>query len=205
VWIRLDAKLEDPEKREGFRHADIEGWTMHNRGQIAAAAIAMIQHWIRAGRPAPSARKGSFSKWCRVIGGTLESCGITGFLENDKDFKALANDQRDTWAPFLALAFERYGSAPVLAKDLLRMAEECELLDSVFAKSTSERGKSVAFGSATRTIMGKVIAGYSLERGAVSHGMTRLMVQRHDGAIDSTVVSPIPSESPEPTQEEFEL
>jgi hypothetical protein len=103
------------------------------------------------------------------------------------------------------LAFERYGSAPVLAKDLLRMAEECELLDSVFAKSTSERGRATAFGSATRTIMGKVIAGYSLERGAMSHGMTRLVVQRHEGAIDSTTVLPLPNESPPQAQEEFEL
>ena len=205
VWIRLDAKLEDPEKREGFRHADIEGWTAHNREKIAAAAIAMLQHWIREGRPATSARKGSFSKWCRVIGGTLECCGVKGFLENDKDFKALANDQRDTWAPFLALAYERYGSAPVLAKDLLRMAEECELLDSVFAKSTSERGRATAFGSATRTIMGKVIAGFSLERGPLSHGLARLSVQRHDGAIDSTTVAQVLSDEPVPPQEEFEL
>jgi hypothetical protein len=205
VWIRLDAKLEDPEKREGFRHADIEGWTAHNREKIAAAAIAMLQHWIREGRPATSARKGSFSKWCRVIGGTLECCGVKGFLENDKDFKALANDQRDTWAPFLALAYERYGSAPVLAKDLLRMAEECELLDSVFAKSTSERGRATAFGSATRTIIGKVIAGYSLERGPLSNGLARLVVHRHEGAVDSTYVAPLPSGLPITEQEEFEL
>ena len=59
VRIRLDANVERPWQRAGFRHPDLMTWVRANRARLVAACLTLCQAWIAAGpaarRRAPSA------------------------------------------------------------------------------------------------------------------------------------------------------
>src|SRR5262249_52208889 len=86
VRIRLDARVDRPWLREGFRHADIRGWAVSNRSRLVWAALTLVQAWIAAGRPEGSRTLGMFERWAKVMGGILGVVGIPGFLGNLADF-----------------------------------------------------------------------------------------------------------------------
>ena len=55
VRIRLDAHVERPWQRAGFRHSDLNIWVRANRARLVAACLTLCQAWIAAGRPRGSA------------------------------------------------------------------------------------------------------------------------------------------------------
>src|SRR5262249_56752366 len=51
VWVRLDAKVEAPWTRDGFRYPDLRAWARANRGRLVHACLTLGQAWIAEGRP----------------------------------------------------------------------------------------------------------------------------------------------------------
>ena len=78
VRIRLDARTDQPWRREGFRHPDLMGWVRANRGRLVAACLTLGQAWIAAGRPRGRRSIGSYEAWAQVLGGVLEVAGVDG-------------------------------------------------------------------------------------------------------------------------------
>jgi putative DNA primase/helicase len=76
VRIRLDANVERPWQRSGFRHPDLMTWVRANRARLVAACLTLCQAWIAAGRPRGTRTIGSYENWAQVIGGVLEVAGI---------------------------------------------------------------------------------------------------------------------------------
>jgi hypothetical protein len=112
-WIRLDAETARPWERTGFKHSDLRGWVLANRGRLVAALLTISRAWFVAGCPCAECPKmGSFEEWARVVGGILANAGIEGFLGN---FNTMF-DQLDTasqqWEAFLAAWSELYRSEP---------------------------------------------------------------------------------------------
>ena len=56
--ILLDAKVSCPWKRTGFRHADLEGWTLANRGRLIAATLTLCRAYFAASGGRGGARHG---------------------------------------------------------------------------------------------------------------------------------------------------
>jgi hypothetical protein len=84
VMIELDAKTPNPEKRSGFRHADLEAWVNEHRPELVWAILTLVQNWIAKGmKPWSGKAKASFEAWSRVMGGILRDAEIRGFLENE--------------------------------------------------------------------------------------------------------------------------
>jgi hypothetical protein len=54
VLIRLDANVERPAERKGFRHPNLLAYARGNRGQLVWACLTLIQAWVAAGRPSGS-------------------------------------------------------------------------------------------------------------------------------------------------------
>ncbi len=84
VLIQLDAAVEHPERRTGFRHPELEEWQRDHRVELQTAACHLALWWSRQGRPRVYEPKvmGSFEAWEAVMRGLLESVGVEGFLEN---------------------------------------------------------------------------------------------------------------------------
>ena len=51
LWCRLDAKVDAPWERQGFRHPNLTLWAKAHRGELVGAALTLCQAWIAAGRP----------------------------------------------------------------------------------------------------------------------------------------------------------
>jgi hypothetical protein len=126
VRIRLDAHVDQPWLREGFRHADLLGWVRQNRARLVAACLTLGRAWIAAGRPRHRQTLGSFEAWAQTVGGILEVAGINGFLANLEEMYETADTEGATWRMFVTLWWERHGTAEVGTVDLHQVALECE-------------------------------------------------------------------------------
>ena len=82
VRIRLDARVDQPWLRAGFRHPDLMLWVRANRARLVAACLTLSQAWIAAGRPRGARSIGSYESWAQTMGGVLGVAGIEGFLGN---------------------------------------------------------------------------------------------------------------------------
>ena len=84
--VRLNAKMERPEERTGFRYK-LPQQAFTDREFYFSAALSMVQRWIEAGCPnGTTSILDSFSDWMLAVGGILEMAGIEGFYGNRDDF-----------------------------------------------------------------------------------------------------------------------
>jgi hypothetical protein len=129
VRTRIDAKMERPENRTGFIHADLEGWVLANRGELVWAALTLIQNWVAKGKPVFTGRaKASFDSWSRVIGGIVETSGWTGFLDEQVTVEVAATDSvKSDMAPFIAEWWRVIGDAEVDVATLMQLAAPDEV------------------------------------------------------------------------------
>ncbi|MCR9140036.1 MAG: toprim domain-containing protein [Alphaproteobacteria bacterium] len=146
VRIRLDANVEQPWQRAGFRHPDLMVWIRANRARIVAACLTLCQAWIAAGKPRGTKTIGSYENWAQVIGGVLATAGIPGFLGNLDDMMAASDSEGSAWSAFIAAWWERFGTADVLAADLFDVALRCDPAPPM--SSGNDRAQRTAFGMA---------------------------------------------------------
>jgi hypothetical protein len=117
--VRMDANVEQPWKRTGFRHADLEEYARSRRGDLLAAAFTVIRSWYATGKPKASVPAfGSFQEWADIIGSVLAHAGIEGFLNNLDQVRAVQDDDTQQWRAFFAAWWEAFGEAAVTADDL---------------------------------------------------------------------------------------
>jgi putative DNA primase/helicase len=146
VRIRLDANVERPWQRAGFRHPDLMVWIRANRARIVAACLTLCQAWIAAGKPRGTKTIGSYENWAQVIGGVLETAGIPGFLTNLEDMMAASDSEGAGWSAFIAAWWDRFGTAEVLAADLFDVALSCDPAPPM--SGGNDRAQRTAFGMA---------------------------------------------------------
>lgn len=146
VRIRLDANVERPWQREGFRHPDLMVWVRANRARIATACLTLCQAWIAAGKPRGTRTIGSYENWAQVIGGVLETAGIPGFLGNLEEMMEASDSEGAAWSAFIAAWWDRFGTAEVLAADLFDVALSCDPAPPM--GGGNDRAQRTAFGIA---------------------------------------------------------
>ena len=91
VVIRLDALVDHPEQRGGFKHSNLKHWVRDHRGDLVAAGSILVLAWVAEGRPAGGNNLGMFENWAEVVGGILQVAEIPGFLENRSALVASAD------------------------------------------------------------------------------------------------------------------
>ena len=69
VWIKMAAREENPESRQGFAHPHLLRWVAENRTKLVAAALTVVKAFIAAGKPRPAdlAPMGSFEDWDDLV------------------------------------------------------------------------------------------------------------------------------------------
>jgi hypothetical protein len=165
--IEMDARVERPEDREGFRHPDLAAWVRANRPALLRALLIMARAWWVAGCPAPSVKPwGSFEDYSRVVGGILEHAGVTGFLANRQEFREAADDERSEWALFLSMLHASFGDQFFTAGEVfyrVGMGEVGAIPVGDLAENFDRAGTPRRIGMALAKWSGRVVGGYRLE------------------------------------------
>lgn len=154
VRIRLDRKMDRPWAMapEAFRHANIKEWTRQNRGNLIWAALVIIRHWIRQGRPDPKVKPlGTFESWTRVIGGILESAEIPHFLGNLDEFYEAADAEGAQLRALVYAWWEKWREIEVGASDIFEMLQEATGVEVDLGRG-SERSQKTRLGNLLKSI-----------------------------------------------------
>ena len=124
--IRLNAGVERPDQRTGFRHPDVKDYLVDNLPGLRNAALSLVQHWLEAGRPAatelPQALR-RYPAWQRQTAAILEAAGLIDFAGNAVEFEERAvTDAEAAQHPFVQWWWDTHQSNPVMVKELAPMA-----------------------------------------------------------------------------------
>jgi hypothetical protein len=125
--IRLDAKVDRPWQRKGFRHPDLPAWAAEQRGEFVWAALTIARGWVAAGRPAGSARLGMFESWATTLSGMLELAGIPGLMSSIEEFYESADADGVALRGFIAAWWQHHDDGLVTVGELLPIAAESDL------------------------------------------------------------------------------
>lgn len=180
VWIRLDASMERPSERTGFRHADLLGWARQHRADLIRAAVIVINNWAERGEPVGNYTKGSFQTWANVIGGILDAAGITGFLANERELFSAAVSDLQLWGAFVEAWASTHSSFWITTKDLFALASHYDtaptngpdglgLLDDLLGAG-NERSRQTRLGKQLGQMTDRVIRGWKITRGGITKG-----------------------------------
>lgn len=190
VTIRLDAKLEQPEQRTGFRHPNLVAWVQEHRSELVSACLSLINAWIKEGMPSGSGTLGRFESWVHVLGGILQVCEVPGLLDDRQWVHTEADQDTRAWEAFCAAWYERYGTLAVTAKDLFEVAKERSLLLTLWGgRSTLAAQQRLGHALADRRdrLFGRFYI-RSAER--ASTGNNAYCLERHQGGPDKTPQTP---------------
>lgn len=169
VPIRLDARVQKPWERTGFKIEHPPTWVREHRGQVVDAALVLVSTWLDAGMPAYSGKHVSrFSAWSRVMGGILETVGIPGFLDNLAGYVDTLAPEEASWSAFVDIWHETHGEKWVQLNDLQPLAlgaapAHTDGCLSDYIRSDTERGRGTAFGTALRKRRDRTYAGYRIQ------------------------------------------
>ena len=154
VRIRLDAHVERPWQRDGFRHPDLMNWVRANRARLVCACLTLCQAWIAAGRPLGSRTIGSYENWAQVIGGVLEVAGVEGFLGNLDEMMEASDAEGNAWSAFVSVWWDRFGTAFVGTGDLFEIALALE--PSLPLGAGNEKSQRTRLGKALSSMRDRV-------------------------------------------------
>lgn len=126
--IRLDAGVERPEERAGFRKPKLKEWTHNNRSELLSAVLSLARAWADEGMPRGEASIGSFESWAGVMSGVLSVCGVSGLLGGREMLYSQSDRETVEWSAFVQAWHEQYGQRPVTARDLFEVLKDRSLL-----------------------------------------------------------------------------
>lgn len=176
IPIRLDAGVERPEDRRGFRHKNLPEYVRSNRSELVSACLSLVQGWIDAGTPKGAAMLGRFESWAGIIGGILEVSGVSGFLSGRERLYTDADSETREWAALCEAWWFAYGERPISAKDLFGILQEQNLLLDLWGGRTSQ-GALQRTGHALSSRRDRVFGGYKILP-AGKDGVTRSAAYR---------------------------
>lgn len=157
IRIRMDAKVEHPHLRDpkNFKHPELLDWAKQNRAELVWAGCVLVKRWVRKGMPRGAKSLGMFESWAQVIGGILETAGISGFLGNLIDFYENVNVEEESKKAFIAAWLEEYKEEPKRTSDLFKTATSDEVLLPL-GDSKNPKGQMTRLGLEIKKMQGQV-------------------------------------------------
>jgi len=128
IRIRLDAKMDRPWQRDGFRHPDLRKWEISQRANLVWAALTFVRAWLATGCPKAkdTPTHGRFESWAEVIGGILHVAGIGGFLSNLADLYEVSDTEGSTWRAFVAAWWDRFENREIGVSELWNLISDLD-------------------------------------------------------------------------------
>jgi hypothetical protein len=191
VPIDLDARLEHPEDRTGFRHSDLLEWVRKNRAELLVAALTILRAFHVAGRPAHGGpRKGSFEDWDDLVRSGCIWAGIGDPLVGTERIRREDDSDIATLRIALAAWYEAFGTTPETAAEAVNHAlaraeddshRDTLLRDALLGLTQRNRLDGRSLGYALRRVRGRIVNAidsqpWSFEIAREEHGTARWRV-----------------------------
>ena len=168
IRIRVDAKMDRPGRRRGFKHHPLGQWILGNRPALVRAVLTIVRGWVAAGMPDTDQVLGSFESWSKVVGGILQWCGVPGFLANTEELMEIADTEGSEWREFVTAWWDRFGHRFVTTTDLLGLATAKDLLGTVIGDGGS-RSQKIRLGRALGTMRDRQFDSYRIKMSRERH------------------------------------
>ena len=126
IRCRLDADHPNPETRTNFRHI-LPDAVADNRTVLVSAVSSIVQRWIQAGMPMGDPVLGRFIEYTRAVAGLLAFVGMPHLDGNRRQMLTEATPSWEDLNTMISKWWEKHGDKPMLATDLVDLAEELDL------------------------------------------------------------------------------
>ncbi len=146
VRIRLDAGVEEPWHRQGFRHDPLLEWADKHRGELVRAALILVANWLaRGAQPFTERTLGSFEAWARIVGGVLRDAGIEGFLQGRQQMRSEVDRDSASWTAFFEVWWRKHSGQPMTAGELVAIAPKSHRACGLPALTSLSTSKAPTF------------------------------------------------------------
>jgi hypothetical protein len=179
IPIDLDAKVEHPESRTGFKHAPLIEYVLRERSHLVVAGLTLLRAYHLAGRRRHGLpRIGSFEEWDDLIRGACLWVGVGDPAAGRSRIRDEDDEDLETIRALYAAWVEQFGESPQTVAAAIKAAEAADALRdalSAFDPRASVAAKLDArvIGNRLKAIRGRVVNGHRLER-APSHAQNRV-------------------------------
>ncbi|MBZ0273822.1 hypothetical protein K8I61_17415, partial [bacterium] len=190
IRIRIDSHLPRPWERDGFKHDPIKRWILENRSELVRSCLTLVAHWIAEGRPGTTRRLGSFESWSYVLGGILFAAQIPGFLENQTELYAAADNRSAEFSAFIEAWSQSEESAGARSSgDLAKFAVENNLLVESLGDA-SARSQSIRMGILLRENRDRVVNGFCIKMAIDGHSKAKLWALVRSISLEEGALNP---------------
>jgi hypothetical protein len=159
IRIRIDPKVDQPWKRDGFTHPNLLAWTREHEGSLVAAALTLIRAGLAVEAP-DLPPLGSFEHWTHTIGRILHAAGIPGFLGNLDELYDRADAEGAAWRALVAAWWEAHQDKVVGVGAIFEIYKTGDY--DLNLKGDDEKAQRVAFGKRFKKQQDRVIGGYQV-------------------------------------------
>lgn len=160
IRIRIDPKVDQPWKRDNFKHANLLAWTREHEGDLIAAALTLIRAGLQAEAPTLPPL-GSFEHWTATLGRILHTAQIPGFLQNLDELYDRADTEGAAWRALIGAWWEAHQGATIGTGDIFDVYKAGEY-DLSLESFKEEKAQKAAFGKRLRKQQDRVIGGYQV-------------------------------------------
>jgi putative DNA primase/helicase len=166
--IRLEAKVEDPETRTGFKYPDLLGYVREHRPELLGAALCILRSWFSAGCPRQELLSwGSFEAWSSVIRQVIVWLGLPDPAGSREEFRASADRERGSLQQVITLLATMDPKAEgQRASEIVKKAEKDPELQSALAEFCEVEGHRLTarlLGTRLAHARGRIIEGKYLD------------------------------------------
>ena len=161
IPIRLDAGVERPEERTGFKIKDLPAYVREHRSELVSACLSLVQVWVDAGMPKGEATLGRYESWAGVLGGILKVSGVSGFLSGRERLHSEADKETQEWAALLSNWWATYGERAATASEVFTVVKEHKMLLDLWA-GREGLAASQRFGRALTNKRDRVFGGFKI-------------------------------------------
>lgn len=184
VHVRLKSDMERPEEREGFRHPDLNGYVLQNRGALVSAGLTILRFWFANGKRDMGLKPwGSFEKWSAVVRNAMVYCGIDDPAATRHSLMQTSNTKGASLTAFLSAWHGMLGERSYRASEILDVlngnarpddpstadawnnhrATMCEAAPALFNEGRGGQFTSTSIGRGLVRERDKIAGGFKLE------------------------------------------
>jgi hypothetical protein len=183
--IDLEALVEKPEERTGFKHSPLLEWVQQQHPSLVTAALTVLRAYFVAGRPSQGVTYGSFESWSDLVRSALLWAGQPDPCEGRQNIEAESDEDYQKLSTLLTCWHQCYEQrivtlkhivdditvratpAPTPANEWNRLHDALSEFD---ARYDGKRLDVHRIGNALRKVERRVIGSLRLVRAGTAHG-----------------------------------
>lgn len=150
---RLESKVEHPENRTDFKHADLLAYLREKRPEMLGSLLAIAE------MVGPAFILGGFEDWGRKVGGAMAAAGMPLSQEAFTQWTVEVDDETSD----VRMLIEKWSVYPEYTSvdELLRLVKELGIMPRV-QEPLTDKGQQMRLGYVLRAIQGRVFGAWKV-------------------------------------------